>query len=365
MHGLALIAGASHGPAVHRISVSVKVECQFLRILRQEFDAVSFRIFQQGDGVSVFRRRNCFRQRLILHLSYGCDYVCIILQRISSFFVLRQEEAVCHIFCGCSVRKGSAGNTEFLFRGVFQGVFDIELAVEFSVLDGQSGLVGLRDSVPYVILDVSDNLSGSIHGDSCAVRIVRCHADVERVLSFRSLDARAAQYLDIAVVAAQGIFANFIHRGIYVEVLQSQIGVILDSHLSADNLQCPVLQGNGRSLFEVHGLTLITGASYGFTVHRIGMTAEVEGQLLRFFLYEFDPVSFCILQQSDGVTVLLYEFDPVSFCILQQSDGVTVLRCCDCLRQRNEFLCAYCSDCICIVQNPVGSVLILCQEETF
>ena len=87
----------------------------------------------------------------------------------------------------------------------------------------------------------------------------------------------------------------------------------------------------------MHGLTLIAGASYGFTVHRIGVSAEVEGQLLRFFLYEFDPVSFCILQQSDGVTVL---------------------RCCDCLRHRSEFLCAYCRDCICIVQNPVGSVAL-------
>ena len=303
MHGLALISGASHGLAVHRIGVPVKIEGQFLRILRQEFDTVSFRVLQQSDGVSVFRRRDCFRQRLILHLSYGCDDVCIILQRISSFFVLRQEETVCHIFCSCGVRKGSAGNTEFLFRGVLQCVFDIKFAVEFSVLDGQSGLVALRNSTPYIILNVSDNLAGGVHGDPCAVRIVRCHADVEGILSFCRLDARAAQYLDIAVVAAQCVTAFVVHGRIHIEVLQSQVRVVLDSHLSAGNLQRSVLQDDGRTFFKVHGLALIAGASHSLTVHRVGVAVEVEGQLLRILRHKLDAVSFRVFQQSDGVSV--------------------------------------------------------------
>ena len=94
MHGLALISGASHGLAVHRIGVPVKIEGQFLRILRQEFDTVSFRVLQQSDGVSVFRRRDCFRQRCEFLCSYCNDCIRIIQNPVGSVLILCQEEAL-------------------------------------------------------------------------------------------------------------------------------------------------------------------------------------------------------------------------------------------------------------------------------
>ena len=171
---------------------------------------------------------------------------------------------------------------------------------------------------------------------------MRCHTDIERVLALSCLDAGASQNLDIAVVIAHHILALRIHRCVNVEVLQRQICIVLDAHRSAGHLQRTVLQGDRSTLFEMHRLALVAGAADGFPVHCIGVAAKVEGQ---------------------GLGVLGFELDTASFRVLQQGDGVAVLGCCNGFRQGGKALRSNRSNGIGFVQNPVGSVFALAENE--
>ena len=132
---------------------------------------------------------------------------------------------------------------------------------------------------------------------------MRRHTNVEGVLALDSLNAGASQNVDIAVVVAQHILTLRIHRGINIEVLQGQIGIVLNAHRTAGDLQCTVLQGDGCALFKVHGLALVAGAADSLSVHCIGMAAKVEGQLPGILGFDLNTASLCIFQQGDSITV--------------------------------------------------------------
>ena len=195
----------------------------------------------------------------------------------------------------------AAGDIDLLRSRLLQLVLHHELAVEGTARDGQSRLVLRGDAAPHVVFDVAVDDSAVDDPHSGAVGIVVGHAHVEgHSVCSLCRDGGAAADQDVAVVVGQDIAAAAL-KG---DILQSQIAVVLNQHDRLVRGDLAVLHGDLAALLKVEGLALCSGAAHQTSVDGVGVSAEVDGDLLGLGRGDHHAVAGAILQQFDLVAVL-------------------------------------------------------------
>ena len=306
MEGLTLCSGRAHKILVDRVGVTAEVDRDVLGICCFDHHTGAGCVFQQFDGLAVLGCRNCVRQARVVHVT-----------DLSNRFADRERIVRLGRFIQVRYRR-LAGDNVFIRRcGLEQAIIDddvrlsiflqrfldVEFACEFAAVDRQRCLVVFGFGPPDVVLDVAVDHCGVFHCDLRAVRIVVRYANIECVCVFicfdLALDRDRTAVVGNNIAAVRALCAVKDHVFFY-----GQVAVVLHQHARIGRGQRAVLQGDIAALLEVHRLALRAGRAYECAVDRVGVTAEVDRDVLGICCFDHHAGAGRVFQKFDRLAVL-------------------------------------------------------------